>query len=78
LAHFDETISYATKELSPNFVCEYLFELAQRFNAFYNDIPIIKTENEITKALRLYMTKRVKELLKTGLWLLGIEAPEKV
>lgn len=78
LVHFNETVLYAAQDLSPNLVCEYLFELAQRFNAFYNDIPIINTENETLKILRLYMTKRVRDVLKMGLWLLGIEAPEKV
>jgi arginyl-tRNA synthetase len=78
LAHFDEAIVYAAQELSPNVICEYSFELAQRFNAFYNDISILNADNNTQKMMRLYMTKQVKAVLKVGLWLLGIEAPDSV
>jgi arginyl-tRNA synthetase len=55
-----------------------LSELAQRFNAFYNDVSILGAEDETMKTLRLSMTKQVKVVLRVGLWLLGIEAPEQV
>ncbi len=78
LAHFEETIQRAAEELAPNTVCSYLFELAQRFNAFYNDITILNEKDEVYRALRLYMTKQVRETLRVGLWLLGIQSPDKL
>jgi arginyl-tRNA synthetase len=68
----------ALEHTSPNLVCEYLFELAQRYNALYNDLPILTESNDRSKTLRLQITKQVRDLLKTGLWILAIEAPEKV
>jgi len=78
LVHFEEVAQRAAEELSPSTVAEYLSELAQRFNAFYNDVSILGAEDETMKTLRLSMTKQVKVVLRVGLWLLGIEAPEQV
>ena len=63
---------------SPNLVCEYLFELAQKYNALYNDLPILTEENDVSKMIRLQITKQTRDLLKTGLWTLGIKAPDRV
>ncbi|MBI2414278.1 arginine--tRNA ligase [candidate division WWE3 bacterium] len=77
LLQFDEKVVYAMNNLSPNLVCDYLFELAQRFNTFYNEIPILASLNN-ERNFRLLLTKRLRDSLKTGLWLLGIVAPDKV
>jgi arginyl-tRNA synthetase len=78
MCKFPDYIRLAVEELSPNLICSYLFELAQRYNAFYNDVSILGAETEYSLELRLQITKKVMEVLDTGLWLLGIEAPEKV
>ena len=78
LVRFHDILSFALLNNSPNLICEYLFELAQRYNALYNDLQILKEPNEQAKILRLQITKQVRDLLKTGLWILGIEAPERV
>ena len=78
LAHFTEVVQKAAEDLAPSAVCNYLFELAQRFNAFYNDITILNEKDEVYRTLRLYMTKQVRETIRVGLWLLGIQSPEKL
>ena len=77
LSRFPEVIEEAAKRLSPNILCNYLFELAQAFNLFYQKCPILKAEEE-TKAFRLTLTKSTGETVKKGLNLLGIKAPEKM
>ncbi|MBU0572406.1 arginine--tRNA ligase [Patescibacteria group bacterium] len=75
LARFPEVIIDATKNYSPNLICNYLFDLAQKYNNFYNQHRIIEGENE---GLRLELTESTGCVLKNGLTLLGIESPEKM
>ncbi len=75
LSQFQEVIMTAAKSYSPNILCNYLYELASKFNTFYNAHKIISGENQ---EFRLQLTKSTGEVLKTGLNLLGIDAPEKM
>lgn len=68
---FDEVVELAAKQLSPNLLCSYLIELAQRFNTFYNKHQILGVE---TEKFRLGLTAAVGQVMKNGLSLLGIEA----
>jgi arginyl-tRNA synthetase len=77
LARFPEIVQDAAERLSPNMLCTYLFDLAQNFNLFYQKCPILKAEDE-TKQFRLALTQATGEVLKRGLLLLGIKAPEKM
>ncbi|HXS15076.1 MAG TPA: arginine--tRNA ligase [Candidatus Saccharimonadales bacterium] len=78
LVHFSEIVEAAANTYSPNVVCEYLFELAQLFNNFYQKYRIINAATEEEKAFRLQLTAAVGIILKQGLNLLGIQAPEKM
>lgn len=73
LSQFQEVIVTAAKNYSPNILCNYLYELASKFNTFYNKHKIIGGENY---ELRIMLTKATGRVLKTGLNLLGIETPE--
>lgn len=75
LSQFPEIIISASKNYSPNVLCTYLYELAQKFNTFYNKHKIIEGENE---EFRLLLTSGIGQVLKNGLKLLGIKAPEKM
>lgn len=72
---FPEVIAEAAKTFSPNLLCNFLFDLAQKFNLFYDKQRIIGSENE---EFRLLLTTAVGQVLKNGLTLLGIETLEKM
>ncbi|MDP3917731.1 MAG: DALR anticodon-binding domain-containing protein, partial [Candidatus Woesebacteria bacterium] len=78
LSQFHEVIVIATKNYSPNILCNYLYELASKFNTFYNKHSILTNSKHITTDFRLILTSSVGKTLKTGLNLLGIDAPEKM
>ena len=78
IQQFAEIIESASEQYLPNIICNYLFELAQSFNAFYQEIPILKEENEHKRLMRLNLIKATAQVLKNGLDLLGIEAPEEM
>jgi len=78
LYSFPEVIEKAAKNYSPNLICNYLFELAQKFNIFYERLPVLKAKNENLRKTRLALVKATSQILKNGLNLLGISAPERM
>ena len=77
LLFFPEIIERAAQEYNPNIIADYLYQLAGRFNLFYQKIPVLKAEKELRLA-RLNLIFAVATVLKNGLGLLGIETPEKM
>jgi arginyl-tRNA synthetase len=75
LIKFPEVIELSAKLCSPNLLCNFLYDLAQKFNGFYNAERIIGSENE---NFRLALTFGVGQVLKNGLKLLGIQTPERM
>ena len=78
LAKYPAVLEKSAKELRPHHLAEYLHGLADAFNEFYQNVPVIKAETEGQKQARLKLVESVKTVLKSGLYLLGIEAPEKM
>ncbi len=78
LYHFSESVENAASALSPNIICEYLFDLAQGFNLFYQKKRILNAENPSERELRLLITAASGIVLKQGLGFLGIVAPKKM
>jgi arginyl-tRNA synthetase len=78
LYRFPEAVEEAAKRYGPNLICNYLYELAQRFNTFYNQHSILSADNKDSKEFRLILTAVVSQIIKNGLILLGIEALEKM
>ncbi len=77
LLKFDEVIIQVEEELLPNRLCNYLFELCQVFNRFYDQIPVLKAD-EPSKSSRLILCQLTAETLKVGLDLLGIQTLERM
>lgn len=75
LAQFQEVIVTAAKSYSPNIICNYLYDLASKFNTLYNKHKIVGSREE---EFRLLLSKSTAQVLKNGLKLLGIEAPERM
>ncbi len=77
LAKFPEVVAEACEKFSPNILCNYLFELAQAFNLFYQKHQILKAEEDV-KNFRLMLTIAVGQVIKNGLYLLGIGTVEQM
>ncbi len=65
------------KDFNPSEIARYLFELAQDFNDYYHEVPILKSTEEICNA-RLTLILSVSQVIKNGLDLLGIGVVEKM
>jgi len=77
LNNFPVKINDAAEKNEPSVISRYLVDLAQAFNKFYHDNPILTEDEEVKKA-RLSVVKAVNNVLVNGLALLGISAPEQM
>jgi arginyl-tRNA synthetase len=78
LLNFGLTLEAVADELRPNYLCNYLFELAGKFTSFYENCPVLKAENEATRNSRLALCNLTAHVLKQGLETLGIEVVEQM
>lgn len=78
LANFKNSVERAGKDYAPHIIANYLYELAQGFNAFYNKYSVMNAETDEDKNARLVLTNSVAFVIKKGLELLGIETVEKM
>jgi arginyl-tRNA synthetase len=77
LYKFPEVVLEAGRQFAPNLICSYLYDLASKFNLFYQKDPILKA-NEENKKFRLAITEATSIVIKSGLELLGIKVLEKM
>ena len=77
LLNFGLTLEAVAEEYRPNFLCNYLFELAGKFTAFYENCPVLKAD-DTTRASRLALCDLTARVLKLGLETLGIETVEQM
>jgi arginyl-tRNA synthetase len=75
LPKFKDVLVDSAFNYSPNLLCNYLFDLAQKYNYFYSKHKIIGSNNE---NFRVGLSKATGIILKRGLMILGIDAPEKM
>lgn len=75
LAEYSEVMESAIVDLQPHRICNYLFELAQEFNRYYEKNMVIGSNEETH---RLGIVKLYADRLKSGLKVLGIVAPEEM
>ncbi|MBD2327083.1 arginine--tRNA ligase [Alkalinema sp. FACHB-956] len=77
LLQLESVIAQVGEDLYPNRLCQYLFELSQKFNTFYDACPVLKAE-EALKTSRLVLCDLTARSLKLGLSLLGIPVLERM
>ena len=77
LLNFGLTLEAVAEEFRPNFLCNFLFELAGKFTAFYEICPVLKAD-DATRASRLALCDLTARVLKQGLEVLGIETVEQM
>ncbi len=75
LSEYTEAVNRATESLEPHHICTYLFELAQEFNRYYEKNQVVGSDKE---AHRVGIVAVYADILKAGLTILGIAAPERL
>ncbi len=77
MMNFHHIIQAATEQYRPSILTAYLYDLARAYNSFYAECPVGSAPEPI-RSSRLCLSKACAQILKQGLTLLGIEAPEKM
>ena len=78
LLNFGITLEAVADELRPNYLCNYLFELAGKFTSFYENCPVLKADHEAARDSRLTLCDLTARVLKQGLETLGIAVVEQM
>jgi len=77
ISRFPEIVSRAGQELAPQYIVNYLLDLASIFNSFYAQKKIADSDNE-NSGYRLALTQSFLLVMEKGLYLLGIKVPAKM
>ncbi len=78
LLKFDEAIESAVRDYRPNQLTSYLYELANRYSAFFEHCPVLKADDESVQQSRLKLCDLTARTIQLGLRLLGIETVERM
>ncbi len=77
LAGYSDKIREAASRYEPSVIARYLVDLSQAFNKFYHDNVILTDDDKVRNA-RLAVVDAVRLVIKSGLEILGIKAPERM
>jgi len=77
LSRFPAAVSGAAENYRPNILADYLYDLAQAYSSFYQNVPFLKAEEGIRES-RIRLCRFTAQILRQGLELLGIETRERI
>jgi len=77
LLEYPDAVENAARDLSPHLIAFYLRELAAEFHSYYNATRLL-VEEESVKRARLALACAVRQVLRNGLALLGVSAPDRM
>ncbi|MCK4313245.1 arginine--tRNA ligase, partial [Candidatus Bathyarchaeota archaeon] len=78
IASFPSVFIESAELLKPNLIADFANSLADKFNTFYNALPVIKAEPQELSDARLALVDAVRIVLRNALNLIGIVAPERM
>ena len=77
IGSFNKSILTSLRKNEPHIITRFVLDLAQAFNKFYHDNPILVDDVELRKS-RLALVAATRQALENGLALLGMKAPERM
>jgi arginyl-tRNA synthetase len=78
LEKFNLILEQVAVDYMPNYLCNYLFELSQTLNKFYQNVNVLRESDKKLLNFRLQLISGTAQIIKNGLYLLGIESPEEM
>jgi len=75
---FPEVVQEAAEKYAPNIICNYVFDVAQAYNHFYNTHRVLDAQTKDQKQFRLLLTASTAQIIQNSLKLLGIQTLEKM
>ncbi|MDD3630919.1 MAG: DALR anticodon-binding domain-containing protein, partial [Bacteroidales bacterium] len=78
LLNYNELIINAANNKKPELIANYVYRLADKYNSFYQNIPVLTESDKDIQNMRLSLSAYTAKVIKHALNLLGIETPEKM
>lgn len=78
LSEYPAKVKDALRQYKPHILAQYLLKLGKAFNEFYHACPVLKETDKEKQKARILLTECTRTVIKNGLELLGIEAPEEM
>ncbi|MCL2131732.1 MAG: arginine--tRNA ligase [Lentimicrobiaceae bacterium] len=78
LYEYPAVVEQAGIELSPALIANYTYDLVKTYNHFYQDIPILREENETIRIFRLQLSDFTAKIIKHAMSCLGIDVPQRM
>lgn len=78
LYEYPSIVHQAGEEYSPAVIANYIYALACDYNSFYHDYSILGESNEMIRSFRLTLSSAVAHIIQKGMFLLGIEVPQRM
>lgn len=78
ISRFPETVRKAMEQNEPSLITRHTTSLAQAYNKYYFEHRIMEENDPSGSAARVKLTDAVRDVIKTGLYLIGVEAPERM
>lgn len=78
LEDFPGIVKLAAAELSPALIANYAYDVVKAYNSFYQSVSILGESDEKTRTFRIQLSSKTAEVIKKALYLLGIQAPERM
>ena len=78
LADYPEVVKTAGDDYSPAIIANYAFDLGKTYNAFWQSVSVFKEEDADLMGMRLELSRNVAKVIKSTMFLLGIDVPERM
>ncbi|MCK5824245.1 MAG: arginine--tRNA ligase [Ichthyobacteriaceae bacterium] len=78
LMNYPNVIQLAAKNYSPALIANYSYDLVKLYNSFYQNVSILKAEDEVVKSMRVDISAFTASVIASSMKLLGITVPERM
>ncbi|WP_066757683.1 arginine--tRNA ligase [Crocinitomix algicola] len=78
LVEYPQIVIQAGEDHSPAIIANYIYDLGKNFNSLWQNVSVLKEENQAKREMRLILSKNVAKVIKSGMYLLGIDVPERM
>jgi len=78
LTDYPAVVKAAGDNFAPSIIGAYVYELAKSFNGYYHDHSILREERAEVRKMRLQLAAQVARVIRSGMYLLGIDVPERM
>ena len=78
LGRFEDVLLNTARDTSPNYLCDFVYDISKTFNRFFKECHILREEDDTVRESWLALVSYTLKTMETVLTILGIEVPEKM